>query len=101
VTVLVVISGGLLLVPALLLGRLSYKNGQLHTSAGNSFFGVVSESIAAAKLILGYGNQMQSYRKFAKEAYVLTRTAIKWVMIRQLPERIFEPIILIIIAISI
>jgi ABC-type multidrug transport system fused ATPase/permease subunit len=100
-TVTVVITGGLLLLPFLLLGKWSYKIGQIHTAASNSVYGVVSETFSAAKLILGFGNQSQSYSKLAKDVSALTSSGVKWVLIRNIPGRVFEPVTLIIIALAI
>lgn len=48
--------------PFLLLGRWSYALGRRNTETANKFGGVLHEGLAAARVILGFGNQEASAR---------------------------------------
>ncbi len=63
-----------LVVPFFLLGRMNYRLGQINTSTANHMNHIMHESLGAAKLILGFGNQTKSQRAL-EEAYDAHRTA--------------------------
>jgi ABC-type multidrug transport system fused ATPase/permease subunit len=50
--------------PVLLMHKLSYRLGQRNTQTANVMMGVISESLSAARLILGFGRQAQSRDRF-------------------------------------
>ena len=49
--------------PILLLHKLGYRLGQKNIESGNILTGVISETISAARLILGFGRQSQSLER--------------------------------------
>ena len=48
----------------LLLHRISYRLGQLNTQTGNEAMGVLTESLGAARLILGFARQPQTISRY-------------------------------------
>jgi ABC-type multidrug transport system fused ATPase/permease subunit len=101
VTLIMIGLTGLLMFPFMFLGKWGYKLMQIHNTANNNMFGVVSESFTAAKLILGFGNQERSYKQLARIHTSASHTALKWVMIRLIPNRFMEPISILIVSICI
>lgn len=61
-------------VPFLMLGPISYRLGLINTSTANKMGGILQESLASAKLILGYGNQHKNVSAL-DEAYETHRGA--------------------------
>ncbi|MFC1679844.1 ABC transporter transmembrane domain-containing protein, partial [Elusimicrobiota bacterium] len=51
--------------PFLLVGRFSYRLGQINTATSNAMGGVLLESLSAAKLVLGFGNQAKNAASLA------------------------------------
>ncbi len=82
----------LALLPFHLLGQLSYRIGSSHTKAANEFQGSVVETIGAAKLILGFGNQRQSLEKISRGMDPYLRSAVQYVMVRAVAPIAFEPL---------
>ena len=60
VTAVAVACAVALSLPVMLLGRVSYRFGQLNTSTANEMIRVIQESLGSAKVILGFGNQRKS-----------------------------------------
>lgn len=56
----------ILSVPFLLLHRLSYRLGRRNTETSNKAMGVLSESLGAAKLILGFARQSQTLKRYLR-----------------------------------
>ncbi|HAZ07882.1 MAG TPA: hypothetical protein DCZ01_05005 [Elusimicrobia bacterium] len=83
---------GLALLPFHLLGRLAYKIGTMHTRAANEFQGSVIETLSAAKLILGFGNQEKSLNKIGESLGPYLKGAIQFVMVRAVSPLAFEPL---------
>jgi len=64
--------------PFLLLNRISYRLGNLNTATANVSMGIISEILGAARLILGFGRQDQSRKRyltaFDKHVHVTLRS---------------------------
>mgnify|MGYP001575157539 CR=1 FL=1 len=88
---------GVGLLPFYLLGRTTYKIGKVHTAASNDFQGAILETFNAAKLVLGFGNQHISIRKFSQVIPAYVKTAIQFIMIRTALPLAFEPVGMVII----
>ena len=101
VTLIVLGLGGTALIPFWLLGKYVYKIGQDHTTANNEFQSTVSETFGAAKLILGFGNQYKSEVLLSQSVSAITKNSFRWVLIRKISTRTFEPISLIIVMIAV
>lgn len=80
------------LLPFFLLGRLSYGIGAAHTKTANEFQGSVVETLSAAKLILGFGNQEKALRKIEESLGPYLKSAVQWVMVRAVSPLAFEPL---------
>lgn len=92
---LTILTMGLLalaLLPFFLLGRLAYGIGARHTSMANEFQGSVIETLSAAKLILGFGNQDKSLSKIEESLGPYLKSAVQWVMVRAVSPLAFEPL---------
>jgi ABC-type multidrug transport system fused ATPase/permease subunit len=83
---------GLALLPFFLLGRLAYGIGATHTRMANEFQGSVIETLSAAKLILGFGNQEKSLRKISDSLGPYLKSSVQWVMVRAVSPLAFEPL---------
>jgi len=92
VTLIVLCITGIVLVPYSLLGKVTYRIGKAHTVASNEFHSTILETIGAAKLILGYGNQHKSLSRLEGSVKQFVSTAIQFVMIRVVTPLTFEPI---------
>ena len=53
-------------IPFILINKLSYRFGLKNTSTSNKLLGVLSETLQAAKIILGFGEQKKSILRFLK-----------------------------------
>jgi ATP-binding cassette subfamily B protein len=60
--------------PFILLGRLNYRLGKLNTSTANQLSSAIQESLASAKVILGFGNRRESV-KLLDRVYNIHRQA--------------------------
>jgi len=65
VTGISIVAALLFAIPFFLLGRVSYRLGQLNTDTANKIGSVIQESLNLAKLVLGFGNQGKSSRRLA------------------------------------
>lgn len=65
VTTLCVVAAVVFALPFTLLDKKSYEFGQANTTTANGMGSVLHESLAAAKVILGYGNQDKASGKLA------------------------------------
>jgi len=79
-------------LPFLLLGRLTYRIGTVHTEAANQFHSAVTETLGAAKLIIGYGNRDCSLKRLSDPIVPYLRTAVQFVAVRTAVPRLFEPV---------
>ena len=66
VTLVSIVVGGLLSLPFLLFGKLSYRLGKLNTSTGNEFSKIIQENLSSAKVVLGFANQDNSKEMLSK-----------------------------------
>lgn len=53
-----------LMLPFLLLHRLSYRLGRLNTATGNAATGILTETLASARLILGFATQNATLKRY-------------------------------------
>lgn len=67
----------LLACPFLLFGRLSYRLGKMCASASNDVSAIIQESLASAKVILGFGNQEKRVNALGGAYDILRHAAIK------------------------
>lgn len=91
-SLIVLLLTGAVLIPFLLLGRLTYKIGKIHTQAGNDFQGVIAETFNAAKLVLSFGNQDKVVSRLKEKIPPYITSAIQFIMIRLASPLVFEPV---------
>ena len=77
VTLLTIISSIFFFIPIMLLGKISRKLGNKTTIASNKVMQVLQQSLDAAKVILGFGNQKQSYLELEKDCSELVNARIR------------------------
>lgn len=90
----------LLGIPFLLLNGLSHRLGKLNTSTGNKIISVMNETIQAAKIILGYGNEKKAITKNVKALDDHIDVTIKSQVVSFIPNFFFRPIALLAVIIS-
>lgn len=66
ITLIAISMGIIFSLPMSLTGRVSYRLGQKNTSTGNRISHVIQESLSAAKVILGFGNQNKNIAEVNK-----------------------------------
>ncbi|MEK7233790.1 MAG: ABC transporter ATP-binding protein [Elusimicrobiota bacterium] len=65
-TLICVGSAGVFALPFFFLGKTNYRLGQENTATGNTISTGIQESLALAKIILGFGNQAKNQRALAE-----------------------------------
>ena len=100
-TALILLLAGIFLVPFYLQGRFVNRIGKGHTVAGNGFQGTIIETLSAAKIILGYGNQHKSFAKLERILVPYMKTAIQYTMVKITAPLAFEPVSLAIAALTV
>lgn len=63
ITIVSVAVGAAFAMPFMLMGRMNYRLGKTNTETANRMGSALQESLALAKLILGFGNQQHSIRR--------------------------------------
>lgn len=74
VTLVSIVVGGLLSLPFVLFGKLSYRLGKLSTSTANKFSKIIQENLSSAKVVLGFANQDNS-KEMLSHAFDAHRSA--------------------------
>ena len=87
--------------PFLLLGKISYRLGQLTTSTANEIAAVIQESLAMAKVILGFGNQDKSVLALRRAFDAHRRTTVKSQTLGVTPALMYEPLGMLVLAITV
>ena len=90
----------LLGIPFLLLNGLSHRLGKLNTLTGNKIISAMNETIQAAKIILGYGNEKKAITKNVKALDDHIDVTIKSQVISFIPNFFFRPVALLAVIIS-
>ncbi len=100
VTCISLVAAFLLTWPILLLGRISYRLGQLNTSTSNQVSTVIQESFMLAKEILGFGNQNKSVENLAKAYDGHCKAAVKSQTISLTIPILYRPFGVIVLAVA-
>ena len=87
--------------PFLLLGKVSYRLGQITTSTANEIAAVIQESLAMAKVILGFGNQDKSVLALRRAFDAHRRTTVKSQTLGVTPALMYEPLGMLVLAITV
>ena len=86
--------------PLLILGKVKYRLGQLNTSTANDMSAVLNETLGAAKVVLGFGNQKKSLTKYSA-AYESHRLATLKAQTMDIATPAgYEPLSLLVVAIA-
>ena len=85
-------AGMVLAAPLLLFGKLNYRYGKEETKSANMIMQVAQEHLAAAKVVIGYGNQQKSIGELRHAFDVRRKASIKSHAIIIAIPRVFEPI---------
>jgi len=86
--------------PFLLLGKVSYRLGQITTSTANEIAAVIQESLAMAKVILGFGNQDKSVLALRRAFDAHRRTTVKSQTLGVTPALMYEPLGMLVLVIT-
>jgi ATP-binding cassette subfamily B protein len=86
--------------PLLSLGKVKYRLGQLNTSTANDMNNVLHETLGAAKVVLGFGNQKKSLTQYSA-AYEAHRLAtLKAQTLDIATPTVYEPLGLLVVVIA-
>jgi ABC-type multidrug transport system fused ATPase/permease subunit len=88
-------------IPFLLLYKKSYKLGLKNTESANSAMGILSEIMGAAKLIIGFGNQVKSKNKFIEAFDLHSQITLKSQTLSTAVPKLFQPLSLLAVVISV
>jgi ATP-binding cassette subfamily B protein len=88
-------------LPLLMLGRANYRLGKLGTAAANQLSGVTQESLAMAKVILGFGNQHKSRHSLTQTFDTLRRIACKSLTLQAATPLLYEPLGLLVLVVTV
>lgn len=78
--------------PLLLLQRISYRLGQRNTETANVATGVLTEILGAARLILGFGRQVESRNRFLSAFDQHVRVTLRSQIVADSIAALFQPI---------
>ena len=81
-------------IPFLLTNKISYKLGKENTETANEALGYLNELIVSAKLILGYGKQVNSINKFLNIFNIHINTTLKSQILSTAIPRFFQPLVM-------
>tara|TARA_Y100000031_G_scaffold129907_1_gene149267 strand:+ start:122 stop:1897 length:1776 start_codon:yes stop_codon:yes gene_type:complete len=100
VTSLMVISCIVFYVPLMSFGEKSKKLGEKSTNASNKVVQVLQQSLGAAKVILGFGKQKQSYLELEKNFSELENASISSRIMRAAIYNAYGPLTIVIMGIA-
>lgn len=87
--------------PFSLLGRLNYKLGQITLETGNRIFAIIQENLAAAKIIIGFGEQKKGIRSLEKTVDSHVDSALKSLAIAHGTTNAFHPVGIVLLLFSV
>ena len=100
VTVMSLVAAVLFALPFIWLGQLSYRLGRLNTSTANSLGSVIQESLASAKVILGFSNQHKNLAVLANAYDAHTRVTLKSQTLRDAIPLLYYPFGLLVLTVA-
>jgi subfamily B ATP-binding cassette protein MsbA len=89
---------GILVLPFLQFGKLSYRLGQTSTSSANRLMSSLFESLGNAKIILGFGNQDESEKVVLTAFNAHQKVAIQSLTMANAIHAFYKPMSLIVVA---
>jgi len=99
-TSLSLLGAGVIAIPFLIAGRISYRFGKRTTSTSNDMYGVLQESCAAAKIVQGFGNQARNRGMFAEAFDHYRKATIKAETLNSSILHLYQPLGLVILIIA-
>lgn len=100
VTSLSMVMAAVLVLPLVLLGRVSYRYGQRNTATGNQIGSVVQESLGMARVILGFGNQQKSIQDLERAFDAHRQVTVPSQTLKAGMPLIFEPFAMLVLAVA-
>ncbi len=99
-TSLSLLGAGIIAIPFLIAGRISYRLGKVRTATANDMNNVLQESCAAAKVVQGFGNQARNRSMLAKVFDRYRRAMVKGETLNSSIPHLYQPLGLIIMIIA-
>jgi len=99
-TIIVILSAAILLSPTLIVNKIVYKTGQLHTGAWNTTQGKMYEALNALKLIAGFAKKEDTLKNIEPAVHTIEKSSIKFNMIRTFLSLLGEPVGVFLVIIS-
>ena len=90
-TIISLITASVFSIPFFMLGRISLALGKENTSTSNKFISVLQESLTAAKIILGFGNQRVSIKNLTSAFNAHLRITIKAQLLKLAIPKVYQP----------
>lgn len=87
-------------LPFVLLGKINYRLGKLNTATGNQISAIIQESLTAAKVILGFGNQRKSVEMLNEAFNAHCQATLKSQTLAYAVPLMYYPLALLVILIS-
>ena len=79
-------------VPFFLLGKFSYRFGQVTTRESNNMAAIIQESFGMSKLIIGFGNQSASIKMLSKNFDKYSKATVKTELLTGITSILYNPI---------
>ena len=95
-TSLSLLGAGVIAIPFLIAGRISYRFGKRTTSTSNDMYGILQESCATAKVVQGFGNQARNRGMFAEAFDRYRRAMVKGETLNISIPHLYQPLGLVI-----
>jgi len=99
-TSLSLLGAGIIAIPFLITGRISYRFGKVRTSTANDMQSVLQESCAAAKVVQGFGNQARNRSMLAEAFDRYRRAMVKGETLNSSIPHLYQPLGLVIMIIA-
>lgn len=100
VTLISIVVASVFALPLLSLGGVKYRLGQLNTTTANEMSIVLQESLSAAKVILGFGNQKKSVDRYSDTYEAHRRATLKCQTMDIATPSAYEPLGLLVVVIA-
>jgi len=99
-TSLSLLGAGVIAIPFLIAGRISYRFGKQTTSTSNDMYGILQESCATAKIVQGFGNQARNRGMFSEAFDCYRRAMVKGETLNSSILHLYQPLGLVILIIA-
>lgn len=100
VTIISLVIALVFALPLMLLGKFSYRLGNLNVAASNKMASILHESFALAKIILGFGNQERSRKNLEMAFDDYSNLAIKSQILHGSVPLLYRPLSIVVISVA-